>query len=145
MLTDGVSAEDRVRGHAGQTTAGGVYSDDPELVHGALQQAGDVPVVAQRQGSDGVARNTSPAFGGGLLLFDDVAGDGGAAIILGLVPVDGHGLQTDFSHGRFFTLTWDSCRSTGHPSTINTSSGDSAYTTEGDVLKMWDLLLHTEQ
>lgn len=36
ILTDGVAAKDRVRGHTGQPTAGGIGSDDPELVHGAL-------------------------------------------------------------------------------------------------------------
>lgn len=89
-LTDGVSAEYGVRGRAGQTAAGGIDCDNPELVHGALQQAGDIPVVAQRQRSDRVAGDTGPALGRGLLLLDDVAGDGGAAVILGLVPVDGH-------------------------------------------------------
>lgn len=126
VLTDGVSAEDGVRGHAGQTAASGVDGDDPELVHGALQQAGDVPVVAQWQRSDGLAGDTGPALGGGLLLLDDVAGDGGAAVVLGLVPVDGHRLQTDLSHGRFLTLTGNGCR-TGHSSIINTSAGGSTY------------------
>lgn len=113
-LTDGVSAEYGVRGQAGQTAAGGIDSANSELIHGALQQAGDVPVVTQRQRSDWVAGDTDPALGCGLLLLDDVAGDGGAAIVLGLVPVDGHRLQTDICYSRFLTLTRDSCKRTGH-------------------------------
>lgn len=90
VLTDGVSAEDGVRGHARQPAASGVHGDDPELVHGTLQQAGNVPVVAQWQRPDGITTHAAPTLGGGLLLLDEVAGDGRAAIILGFVPVDSH-------------------------------------------------------
>lgn len=127
ILTDRVSAEDGVRGHAGQTAASSIDSDDPELVHGTLHQAGDVPVVAQRQCSNRVAVDSGPALGGGLLFLDDVAGDGGAAVILGLVPVDGHGLQADFSHGRLLTLARHGCRWTGWSTIINTSTTGRIY------------------
>lgn len=76
VLTDGVPAEDRVRGHAGQPATSGVHGNDPELVHGTLQQAGDVPVVAQGQCSDGIATHAAPTLGGGLFLLDEVASDG---------------------------------------------------------------------
>ena len=74
-LTDGVPAEHRVRGNTGEAAAGRVYGDDPELVHGALYQPGDVPVVPQRQRSDWLAADPGPALGGGLLLLNEVAGN----------------------------------------------------------------------
>lgn len=76
VLTDGVPAEDGVRGHAGQPAASGVHGDDPELVHGTFQQAADIPVVAKWQGPDGIPTHAAPTLGGGLLLLDEVAGDG---------------------------------------------------------------------
>lgn len=128
ILTDGVAAKDGVRGHAGQTTASGIGSDDPELVHGALHQTGDVPVVAQWQRTDGVAVDTGPSLGSGLLLFYEVASDGGAAIIFGLFPVDSHGLQTDFSYSRLLTLTRNSCRTISQQSLIHPVEGADTVT-----------------
>lgn len=120
-LTDGVSAEDGVGRRAGQAAAGGVDSNDSELVHGALQQASDIPVVAQRQRSDRIAADAGPTLASGLLLLNEVAGDGGAAVVLRLLPVDSHGLQTDISHGGLLTLTRDGCRRTRESSVINMS------------------------
>lgn len=90
VLTDWVPAEDRVRGHARQPAASSVNGDDPELVHGTLQQASDVPVVAQWQRPDGIATHAAPSLRCGLFLLDEVAGDGRSAVILGFIPVDSH-------------------------------------------------------
>lgn len=117
-LTDGVSAECGIRGWAGQAAACSVDGNDPELVHGTLQQAGDVPVVAQWQSSDRLPVHANPALSSGLLLLNDVAGDRGATIIFGLVPVHSHGLQTDVRHCGLLTLTRDSCMREGHGSAI---------------------------
>lgn len=62
--------------------------------------------------------DTGPTFGSGLLLLDEVAGDGGSAVIFGLIPVDGHGLQTDFSDCWFLTLTRNGYSRTGWPSVM---------------------------
>ena len=88
-----------------------VDRDDPELVPLALAQAGhaglqlvDCGLAVLVVGDQGVEPSAEL-----VLLLDDVVGDGSAAVVLGLVPPQGHGLVVEVGDLGLAGLAGRSC------------------------------------
>lgn len=111
-LTYGVSSEGGVCGSAGKTRSCCIDGDDSEQVLGALNESTHHEGLTHAHGTDGVAADTHPAFPCRLFSLQPVAGDRSATIVLRLLPVKGHGVQSDVGYGRLLTLTRDSCSRT---------------------------------
>lgn len=111
-LTNGISSEGGVCRSTGKTRSCCVDGDDSEQVLGALNESTHHKGLAHAHGTDGVAADTHPAFPCCLFSLQPVAGDGSATIVLRLLPVNGHGVQSDVADGRLLTLTRDSCSRT---------------------------------